>query len=137
MIPEPEQSGKSSKSSKKAAQKGDKDEEEGFTKVGGKTKKPKQGEKRRREPKDCSLCENEKHWLHDCKKFLDMAVDDRWEYCTERSVCPHCLRSDHKLGDCTFPFGCKSCNGRHNSLLHGAKNMSEEFKRQMEADKKA
>ena len=133
---ESEKAEKSSKPAKKATQKGGKDEE-GFSKVDRKTKKPKQGEKRRREPVDCSLCENEKHWLHDCKKFLDMSADNRWEHCTEQSVCSHCLRGGHKLSDCSFPFSCKSCGGRHNSLLHGAKSMPEEQKRSTEADKKA
>ena len=132
---EPEKAEKSSKPTKKTAQK-EKDDD-GFSKVDRKTKKPKQGERRKREPSDCSLCENEKHWLHDCKKFLETSVEGRWEYCTERSVCPRCLRGGHKTEDCSFPFDCKSCGGGHNTLLHGAKDMPEELKRSKETDKKA
>ena len=135
-MPDQERSEKSSKPTKKTAQK-EKDEEEGFSKVEKKARKPRQAKPRQNEPRECSLCDKEKHWLHDCKKFLDMEIEDRWEYCTERSICPRCLRSTHKLEACTFVAKCKSCGGGHNHVLHGAKDMSEKLKRPMEVNKQA
>ena len=67
----------------------------------------------------------------------DMDVEDRWEYCAERSICPKCLRRTHKPEDCTFPARCRPCGGGHNTLLHGAKNMSEELKRPRDVDRQA
>ena len=130
-----DQPDKSAKTTKKPARK-EKTDEDGFSKVGKKTRKPRSNDRQKFEPSDCSLCDNEKHWLHDCKKFTDLDVEDRWEYCTERSVCPRCLRRSHKLEACTFVAKCRSCGGGHNSFLHGAKNMPEELKRPMEVEDK-
>ena len=133
---DPEKSEESNKSNKKPAQRENRDKG-GFSKADNRPRNQKSGDRRRSEPSDCSLCENEKHWLHDCKKFTDMDVEARWEYCVERSICPKCLRRTHKPEDCTFPARCRPCGGGHNTLLHGAKNMSEELKRPREVDRQA
>ena len=133
---DPEKSEKSTKTNKKSVQKEDKDED-GFKKVENKKQKSKSTDRPKPEPRECSLCENEKHWLHDCKKFADMDIEARWEYVFERSICPKCMRWTHKVEDCTYVARCGSCGGGHNTRLHGAKHMSEDLKRPIEADKKA
>ena len=133
---DPERSEKSSKSQKKTAQK-ENDDDEGFSKVGKKPRKPRQNEKRKSEPKECSLCKDEKHWIHSCKKFSAMNADDRWDHCIEHSFCPKCLRDNHKVENCTFSAKCRSCSGSHNTLLHGAKDMPEELRRPAEVEKQA
>ena len=133
---DPEKSEKSTKTNKKSVQKEEKDED-GFKKVENKRQKSKSTDRPKPEPRECSLCENEKHWLHDCKKFADMDIEDRWEYVFERSICPKCMRWTHKVEDCTYVARCGSCGGGHNTRLHGAKHMSEDLKRPIEVDKKA
>ena len=127
---------KSTKTNKKPTQKEDK-EGDGFKKVENKRQKSKSAERPKPEPRECSLCPDEKHWLHDCKKFAAMEIEDRWEYVFERSICPKCMRWTHKVEDCTYVARCGSCGGGHNTRLHGAKHMSEDLKRPMEVDKKA
>ena len=131
-----ENDSKSGKSDKKPVRK-DRKVEDGFTKVGKRPKKPRSGERPRPGQKDCSLCDNEKHPLHACKKFAELETEDRWEYCFERMLCPKCLRGGHKVEDCTFVARCRSCSGGHNTLLHGAKNMPENLKQPVEAERQA
>ena len=132
---ETEKPEKSTKTNKKPVQKEDKDGD-GFKKVENKRQKSKSAERPKPEPRECSLCLDEKHWLHDCKKFAAMEIEDRWEYVFERSICPKCMRWTHKVEDCTYVARCGSCGGGHNTRLHGAKHMSEDLKRPMEVDKK-
>ena len=58
--PDAEKSEKASKPTKKVTHK-EKDEEEGFSKVEKKARKPRQAKPRQNEPRDCALCDKEKH----------------------------------------------------------------------------
>ena len=131
-----ENDSKSAKSDKKPVRK-DHKVEDGFTKVGKRPRKPRSGERSRPGQKDCSLCDNEKHPLHACKKFAELEIEDRWENCFERGLCLKCLRGGHKVEDCTFVARCRSCSGGHNTLLYGAKNMPEDLKQPVEAERQA
>ena len=132
-----EKSEKPSKSGRRPARRNRRDEEGSSPKVEKGFRKPKSHDGRKFESKECSLCENEKHPLHACKRFASLDVEGRWEYCSERSICPKCLCGNHKLEDCTFAAKCRACSGGHNTLLHGAKNMPEELKRPTEVEKQA
>ena len=133
---ESEKSEKPTKTSKKPSQKEGKNED-GVPKVEKKTRKPRSNESKKPEAGECSLCEGENHWLHECKRFADMNVEDRWEYCEERSVCPKCLRAGHRIDECTFRAKCRSCGGSHNTLVHGAKCLPVELKHPTEVEKQA
>lgn len=67
--------------------------------------------------RECSICKQD-HFVFACKAFLKMPVADRSKAIKNSKLCLNCLRStSHKAKDCTSR-GCKSCDRRHNTLLH-------------------
>ncbi|XP_018393376.1 PREDICTED: uncharacterized protein LOC108772353 [Cyphomyrmex costatus] len=74
------------------------------------------------------------HSIYKCKDFLALSVSSRNSEIRKRKICINCLRStEHKASQC--PSGtCRTCKGKHNTLLH-ATNVQEheQEKRQEEA----
>ena len=89
----------------------------------------------------CPLCksgthafEGKKGWfasdaLSDCKKFVEMKVDERAMFCMDNKVCDNCLSWSHEAKDCKKPdasWYCRVkdsagnfCRGKHSRYLHG------------------
>lgn len=66
----------------------------------------------------CVLCD-ESHVLRVCQKFLSKEVNERNNFVKSKKLCINCLSSTHnRVQDCKSKFACKSCNRKHNSLLH-------------------
>ncbi|XP_011858178.1 PREDICTED: uncharacterized protein LOC105555746 [Vollenhovia emeryi] len=72
----------------------------------------------------CSCCQGN-HSIYACKEFKGLSVDERVRHIKSKGLCLNCLKSKHMVKDCASG-GCKTCNKRHNSLLHkeGAKEES-------------
>lgn len=67
--------------------------------------------------KECPVCKQD-HFVFACEAFLKMPVADRSKSIRNNKLYLNCLRStSHKAKDCTSR-GCKSCDKRHNTLLH-------------------
>ncbi|XP_045485548.1 uncharacterized protein LOC123689458 [Pieris rapae] len=73
-------------------------------------------EKSRPEEIKCPVCEGN-HKLKDCQRFLNAAVNDRWETVKRLKVCFKCLVGKHRKEKCRRP-PCKLCRRWHHSLLH-------------------
>ena len=67
----------------------------------------------------CPLC-NESHYAYFCKVFKAKSVDQRQQHVTAHSLCTKCLKPGHGPDDCRNKHTCHTCQGNHNSLLHGA-----------------
>ena len=80
---------------------------------------------------DCDACTGQ-HLLRDCKKFLGMTAQDRFNLIREKKRCFRCLRLGHGVMSCQSKAKCKQCDKMHHTLLHGAKT-SREQKQELEA----
>jgi len=63
----------------------------------------------------CYFCGISNHFLHRCPKFLEVKPEERSSFIRKKRLCPRCLRG--KCGK-TCTFKCRTCNGRHNTLIH-------------------
>ncbi|XP_066589587.1 uncharacterized protein [Prorops nasuta] len=70
----------------------------------------------------CSLCKEE-HGLYSCSRFVEASVAERYNIVRKTRVCFNCLREGHRVGECPSRKGCKSCGGRHHTLLHFKPNL--------------
>lgn len=75
---------------------------------------------------NCAYC-SENHGLYQCETFIKLDVTKRISFVNEKKLCFKCLRANHTKDKCKSKFNCKSCKGKHNSLLHQEKP---EFKQQ-------
>ncbi|OXA41905.1 uncharacterized protein LOC110859593 [Folsomia candida] len=73
-------------------------------------------------PHPCKVCAEPHHPLYKCAVFLAMTVDCRIEAVRKNSLCFNCLRSNHPSSQCPSAFTCRTCSGKHNSLLHRVKS---------------
>ncbi|XP_075157938.1 uncharacterized protein LOC142231204 [Haematobia irritans] len=67
----------------------------------------------------CGLCQ-EDHAISSCARFLEKTPSQRYETVERRGYCRNCLARSHLAPDCPSLSGCRRCNLRHHSLLHGA-----------------
>lgn len=69
----------------------------------------------------CNYCKGE-HSIYYCKDFLALPISQRIAEIRSRKICLNCLRSTtHTYNKCTSG-GCKTCQAKHNTLLHAAPN---------------
>ena len=67
---------------------------------------------------ECALCKPDKHPLYMCAKFAGMDVTARREHAKANKLCYNCLVPGHRTTDCWNPATCKTCSGRHHTLVH-------------------
>ncbi|XP_075144763.1 uncharacterized protein LOC142219880 [Haematobia irritans] len=67
----------------------------------------------------CGICQ-EDHALNTCPRFREKNPSQRYETVERRGYCRNCLARSHLAPDCPSLTGCRHCNRRHHSLLHGA-----------------
>ncbi|KAL7299350.1 hypothetical protein TKK_0007923 [Trichogramma kaykai] len=72
----------------------------------------------------CPLCKG-KHYLGRCDSFLKLDVSSRRGLVSKEALCLNCLRSQHRARDCTSLFTCRSCQGRHHTLIHEGPSRAE------------
>ena len=65
---------------------------------------------------DCLKCGGN-HRLYQCKEFLDLSVDERRQIVSTKNLCFNCLQEGHYTQNCRSTFTCRSCKGRHHTLL--------------------
>lgn len=70
----------------------------------------------------CSYCNGE-HSIFRCKDFLSLSIPRRNSEIRSKRLCINCLRStSHTASKCTSGQ-CKTCNAKHNTLLHAANGL--------------
>ena len=69
----------------------------------------------------CVVCSSQ-HPLWKCESFKQKSPTERWQIAKSAGACFNCLSTTHKATDCGSRFGCKTCAGRHHTLLHGKFN---------------
>ncbi|XP_045541554.1 uncharacterized protein LOC123723057 [Papilio machaon] len=65
----------------------------------------------------CSICKND-HRVYLCPTFLEMSLKERQDKTDKLKLCANCLREGHNVNRCRLKGCCRSCKGKHNSLLH-------------------
>lgn len=63
------------------------------------------------------FCEQD-HPLYRCLAFKQKSVAAKRKFVSNNSVCFFCLRLGHAAKSCTSTFKCRSCSGKHSTLLH-------------------
>ncbi len=71
----------------------------------------------RRTAPHCIVC-GESHSITRCPTFSGYEVDKRNKLVRERKLCLNCLSEGHGCKSCPSKFSCRTCSGRHHSLLH-------------------
>jgi transposase InsO family protein len=66
----------------------------------------------------CPLCNQSGHPVFRCAKLMNMNPQGRKDAVFAAGLCFTCL-GKHFQRDCASKLRCKTCNGRHNTLLHG------------------
>lgn len=66
--------------------------------------------------KTCGICSKE-HATYQCEMLINQPIEDRYKILYEHKLCTNCLYFGHKNKDWRSS-GCKTCGGRHNTLLH-------------------
>lgn len=68
-------------------------------------------------PPKCGFC-CQGHLISFCDEFLKLSIKERQQKVINLRLCNNCLSKHHPTRECRSSYTCKTCNGRHNSLLH-------------------
>ncbi len=66
----------------------------------------------------CGLCNEKEHALYYCNKFKEMEAADRRNHMSSTNHCFNCLGPGHTAKQCHSKKTCKTCSGKHHSMLH-------------------
>ncbi|XP_062714463.1 uncharacterized protein LOC134291126 [Aedes albopictus] len=64
----------------------------------------------------CAMCK-ENHQLYHCSSFQRLSVREREAVLRSNSLCRNCFRSGHLARDCPSKYFCRTCKGRHHTLV--------------------
>lgn len=64
----------------------------------------------------CAFC-NDQHSIYKCSSFAKNEISDRINCIKTNKFCINCL-GPHKTNECKSKFTCKTCDKKHNTLLH-------------------
>jgi len=78
---------------------------------------------RRSTQSHCPLC-GELHSLGRCSTFSSYDVDKRNKTVRDKKLCLNCLGEGHGCRTCPSRFACRTCGGRHHTLLHRERETS-------------
>ena len=69
----------------------------------------------------CLCCKEKGHYVNQCKVFLDKTTSEQFTLLKRNRSCFNCM-GPHHVRDCKSDHNCKTCGGRHHSLLHSVFN---------------
>ncbi len=72
---------------------------------------------RKKPPIKCVAC-GDNHALMRCATFVGYDVDRRNKLVRDKRMCLNCFSDQHGCRICPSKFSCKTCGGRHHTLLH-------------------
>lgn len=81
----------------------------------------------------CVMCSSD-HLLFQCIKFKNLPTNDKFEFVKSNNLCVNCLRADHKTNQCKSS-NCKTCQKKHNTLLHFNKPQPDKAQNEVEKEK--
>ena len=70
------------------------------------------------QPKTCAVCNASGHPIYKCSAFNEMTTVQRSAKARELGLCFNCLSSGHRPKFCPSNKTCRTCSGKHHSLLH-------------------
>ena len=73
----------------------------------------------RRDTEKCLHC-GQDHKLWGCENFRTAPILHKQRTVGKGRLCYNCLSPGHQTRDCVSRFNCRTCKGRHHSLLHEA-----------------
>ncbi|XP_065370882.1 uncharacterized protein LOC135963030 [Calliphora vicina] len=73
--------------------------------------------------KNCRICDR-KHQLSSCRKFINMTCEKRIRMVLLHHYCSRCFSANHISRDCSSQGCCKTCKGKHHSMLHYDNNVA-------------
>lgn len=76
----------------------------------------------------CGLCQ-EDHSLKSCRRFRNLTPYQRYETVERWGYCRNCLARSYLAPDCSSLTGCRKCDSRHHTELHGAPQLQETLQR--------
>ncbi|XP_063630296.1 uncharacterized protein LOC134801610 [Cydia splendana] len=82
----------------------------------------------------CTFCK-EKHYIHHCKQFSKLPIEERYSYVQCNNLCFNCLIPNHTVFKCKQRTTCQICKRKHHSLLHREKKTVSEDKQVTTATK--
>ena len=65
----------------------------------------------------CAVCSGN-HPVYFCPDFLGKIMQQRQDLVVELRLCRNCLRVGHAAVACRSEYRCRTCKGRHNTVLH-------------------
>lgn len=69
--------------------------------------------------KNCQMCNKSSHNTDECRKFIGMSLNDRWETIKNNKICRVCLGNHHVLRcEAKSLCGESGCTVKHHRLLH-------------------
>lgn len=66
----------------------------------------------------CSFCAGTDHNIYQCRNFLKLTVQERFNFAKGKNLCRNCLGDKHKVSECKSWRTCSVCKRKHHSLLH-------------------
>ncbi|XP_061724321.1 uncharacterized protein LOC133530427 [Cydia pomonella] len=82
----------------------------------------------------CTFCK-EKHYIHNCKQFSKLPIEERYSHVQGNNLCYNCLIPNHTVFKCKQHTTCQICKRKHHSLLHREKEQVSEDKQVTTATK--
>jgi len=79
----------------------------------------------------CACCKSGNHPLYRCSSFLGQDQPTRQETVKKVRSCFNCLMEGHSSSNCPSTSRCRTCNGKHHTLLH--KSVPEQESRSVES----
>ncbi|XP_011859478.1 PREDICTED: uncharacterized protein LOC105556970 [Vollenhovia emeryi] len=70
----------------------------------------------------CDCC-GAQHFIVTCGKFRELPPSERYTVAIQKRLCFNCL-GRHSVRACKSQRGCKTCSGRHHTMLHGTQTAS-------------
>ncbi|XP_058447634.1 uncharacterized protein LOC131428013 [Malaya genurostris] len=64
----------------------------------------------------CVVC-SANHLLYQCGAFQRMSVTEREALLRTNSLCRNCFRHGHQARECQSKFSCRTCKGRHHTMV--------------------
>lgn len=74
---------------------------------------------------NCKLCSSSNHALYKCPKFISFPVPERVKAIKRSRCCFNCLQENHSVSQCPSNQTCKTCNGKHHTMIHRVKPVEE------------
>ena len=65
----------------------------------------------------CQICRGN-HKVQNCQEFTSLDVAARVDLVKQKKLCFNCLRSSHMINQCPSKSVCRTCRGKHHSLIH-------------------